>query len=170
MRKIASLLVATVAVAVLGTGAAFGVTHQTTEARARHRTIRVHGSGSAVGRAAVNGGVVTFETHGAFRLSPLGRFTFRVHGTCTNADCSTFNATTVYLAARGDSFTTYGSATGDLFTEYLIRGTRRFAGASGTMTETGTTVADPSDPLAISGTFEIKGTIRTPGHPCRPHH
>ena len=39
---------------LVGTGAAFGATHQTAETTARHRTIRVHGNGSAVGRATVN--------------------------------------------------------------------------------------------------------------------
>ena len=168
MRKMASLLVATVAIAVWGTGVAFGATHQT-----QSNSPPSHHSCSRqwlrCGSCHRQCDVITFETHGVFRLSPLGRFTFRVHGTCTNADCSTFNATTIYTAARGTASPPTGARNGDLFTEYVISGTGRLAGASGTMTETGTTVADPSDLLAISGTFKINGTIRTAGHPCRPH-
>ncbi len=58
------------------------------------------------------------------------------------------------------TFTTFGTLTpGSGFTETIIGGTGRFAGATGTMTETGTTVIDPANPLAFTGTWEATGTI-----------
>ncbi len=64
------------------------------------------------------------------------------------------------MAANGDTFTTFVSVTpGSGYTETITGDRGRFAGATGTMTETGTTVSDPSNPLAFTTTFEITGTI-----------
>lgn len=137
---------------VLGTGQAFGA------AKGTSRPIK--GSGTGAGYATVANGVITLTVDGTQQLSHLGRSTFHFDGVCTNADCTGYDATTLYVAANGDTFTTFVSVTpGSGYTETITGGTGRFVGATGAMTETGTTVSDPSNPLAFTTTFKITGTI-----------
>lgn len=152
LRRCAAVLLV-LAFTILGTGeAAFGA------AKGTSRPIK--GSGTGSGYASVTNGVITFTVDGTQRLSHLGRSTFHLDAVCTNADCSGYHATTTYVAANGDTFTTFASVTpGSGFTETITGGTGRFAGATGTMTETGTTVFDPSNPLAFTVTFQITGRI-----------
>lgn len=153
MRKLVSVLLV-FTVAVLGTGVASGKAHGT------DRPLEGRGSGSAI----VNvGPVITYTIDGTLHLSHLGKSTFHLDGVCTNADCSTSTFTNTIVAANGDRLTSSSTNTGTAGTftnlDTFTGGTGRFAGASGSSTTTGTSVDDPSNPLAFTITFILSGTI-----------
>lgn len=152
MRKPFSMLAVVLAIVALSTGVALGGPKGT------DRPLK--SSGSAISTFdLVNG---TFVTDGTAQVTHLGRSTFHLDGVLTGATTSTFTGTIV--AANGDTLTTSGTTalTGPTtFTalETITGGTGRFAGASGTFTDTGTAVPDPSNPNRFSFTFTSTGTI-----------
>ena len=80
----------------------------------------------------------------------------------TGPTTASFTATVV--AANGDTLTTSGTnvLTGPTtFTNFqtITGGTGRFAGASGSFTDTGTNAPDPSNPNGFTITFTSTGTI-----------
>lgn len=153
MRKLAALLMV-LAVAVVGTGEAFGA------AKGTDRPF--NGSGSFSGLATIVGGDITVTVDGTQHFTHVGRSTYHVDGVCLNADCTSAVATTTNVAANGDTLIFRETATpGIPFSTFVILGgTGRFAGATGGGTTTGPPlVFDQSNPLAFTGTFESRGTI-----------
>jgi hypothetical protein len=163
MRKLASLfMVVAVAVAVLGTGVAVAAADGTS------RPIKSRGSGS--GLTTLVGGVpATYVIDGTLHGSHVGRSTFHVDGICTNPTCTTSTFTTTIVAANGDTLTSSSTSTGTATTftnlDTNTGGTGRFAEARGHTITTGTSVTDPSNPLAFTITFRSRGTIRYDADP-----
>jgi hypothetical protein len=152
MRKLLVVLVGSLLIVALSGSAALGAANGT------DRPWKASGSGDGI---FTPGTPATFHVDGTSTNAHLGRSTFSVDGVCTNLDCSASTFTSTIVAANGDTLTVSGISVGP-GTDHITftGGTGRFVGASGTATNTVTSVvADPANPLASHFTFRQRGTI-----------
>ena len=153
MRKVFSIFVLVLAVLALSTSIAFA---------GPNGTDRPFKTTSLSGVGTVDPVTGTFVIDGTAQEAHLGRSTFHVDGVFTGPNTASFTATIV--ATNGDTLTTSATnfATGPTtFTNFqtITGGTGRFAGATGSFTDTGTTLLDPSNPTSFTITLTSTGTI-----------